>query len=84
MISDGNYNRIYWRSRRGMLELDLLLIPFCEDRFRHLTEYQQQRYRNLLECEDQDLHSWLVKGVGPEDESFSEIIELILQHARSS
>ena len=53
--------RLYWRSRRGMLELDLLLVPFTLEAYPTLPAAQQRRYRKLLGSEDQDLFAWLVK-----------------------
>ena len=31
------FNRLWWHSRRGMLELDNLLIPFVEQAYRDLN-----------------------------------------------
>ena len=54
-------NRLYWHSRRGMLELDLLLVPFAQQHVKHLTPAEQQLYKLLLVEEDQDLYSWLTR-----------------------
>ena len=48
-----NKNRLVWASRRGMLELDLILAPFVENVYDSLTEDDQLRFEVLLECEDQ-------------------------------
>ncbi len=53
--------KIYWRSRRGMLELDLLLAPFTLEAYAGLSAEDQSRYRQLLDCEDQDLFAWLMR-----------------------
>ena len=53
--------RLYWSSRRGMLELDLLLVPFTLEACPALPVKQQNLYRELLSNEDQDLFAWLVK-----------------------
>lgn len=55
----GLYQNIIWRSRRGMLELDLLLSPFVHNIFPQLEAKQQQAYALLLEQEDTDLYQWL-------------------------
>jgi antitoxin CptB len=75
--------KLHWQCRRGMLELDLLLIPFLEKTYPHLNETQQEIFVRLLACHDQDLYAWLVKHETPEDPSFLPLIELI-HHARSS
>ena len=31
MVEEVELNRLYWHSRRGMLELDVLLVPFVKE-----------------------------------------------------
>lgn len=70
-------NRVAWRSRRGLLELDLLLPPFASARFDTLTPELAQAYCALLEQEDQDILRWL-QGIGqPSDPRFIELVTLI-------
>jgi antitoxin CptB len=78
------YNRICWHSRRGMLELDLLLEPFVQQCYLSLAEQQQGYYRKLLECEDQDLHRWFLGRVRPQDEELVDIVERILAFSRGT
>ena len=59
-LGDGGV--VYWRSRRGMLELDLLLVPFSREVYGSLGAGEQERYRKLLACEDQELFGWLLGG----------------------
>lgn len=61
MVSDSEFKRLYWASRRGMLELDLMLVPFFEARFRELSEVDQARFVRLLACEDTELFSWFMQ-----------------------
>lgn len=75
-------NRLYWHSRRGMLELDLLLVPFAQQHVQHLTVEQQQLYRLLLVEEDQDLYSWLTRRAPAPSPQLQTMIEIILnKHA---
>lgn len=71
-------NRLLWASRRGMLELDLILQPFAENVYAQLTPDDQQRYEQLLECEDQDLFSWLLRSKVPEDAQIRQIVDIVL------
>ena len=57
MVSENEFKRICWACRRGMLELDLVMVPYVEGRFRDLDADNQQRFISLLECEDTDLPS---------------------------
>jgi len=74
-------NRLFWHSRRGMLELDLLLVPFVRETYPRLDSENQARYRKLLACEDQDLFAWFMQRTPPEDADLQAIVRLILQDA---
>jgi antitoxin CptB len=84
MENDADYNRLCWHSRRGMLELDLVLGPFVEQCYPQLPAADQQRYRQLLECEDQDLFSWFLGRVVPQEEDHEKIVNTILEFTRAS
>ncbi|MBL4826404.1 MAG: succinate dehydrogenase assembly factor 2 [Spongiibacteraceae bacterium] len=80
MISDNEYKRIYWASRRGMLELDLILIPFVENQLQQLSEADQQAYIVLLEEEDTDLFSWFISRKKPENSQLAGIVGQIIAY----
>ncbi|RLA44995.1 MAG: response regulator receiver protein [Gammaproteobacteria bacterium] len=71
-------NRLFWASRRGMLELDLILAPFADKVYPGLGADDQKRYEQLLQCEDQDLFAWLLRRKKPEDEQIARIINIIM------
>jgi antitoxin CptB len=58
-------NRVWWRSRRGLLELDLLLLPFVEACYETLSAADQDSYRALIEHDDPDIWAWLQAGAAP-------------------
>jgi antitoxin CptB len=70
-------NRLFWASRRGMLELDLILMPFLEKIYPGLDPEDQERYHQLLESEDQDLFAWFLKRQDPEDADLLKIVTII-------
>lgn len=55
--------RIKWACRRGMLELDVILMPFFEACFDDLTASEQQDFVALLACDDPDLFAWFMGHV---------------------
>jgi antitoxin CptB len=63
-----------WHCRRGMLELDLLLLPFLEKKYPDLSEQEKLLFEQLLACEDQDLYDWLVKKEEPNNKQLLSII----------
>lgn len=72
-----NKNRLLWASRRGMLELDLILTPFVENVYNTLSEDDQLRFEVLLECEDQTLFMWFMQRENPSDPNMERIINII-------
>ena len=76
------YNRLWWHSRRGMLELDNLLIPFIEEAYRELSAEDQARYKKLLSCEDTDMFEWFMQRSRPDDADLQRIVDLILNRVQ--
>ncbi|WP_078084276.1 succinate dehydrogenase assembly factor 2 [Microbulbifer mangrovi] len=70
-------NRLFWASRRGMLELDLVLLPFLENVYETLSEEDKQRYIRLLDEQDQDLFAWFLRREDPEDPELKKIVQII-------
>nr|WP_275445684.1 MULTISPECIES: succinate dehydrogenase assembly factor 2 [unclassified Halomonas] len=75
---------MYWHSRRGMWELDLLLLPFLKHRYPDLDEADQAAYRALIEEEDQDLFIWLMRREWPGDDMLRRIVKMIVEYAEST
>lgn len=63
MISDKK--RIAWACRRGMLELDLILMRFLDNRFESLSQEEQSAFVALLSASDQDLFDWFLQKKAP-------------------
>jgi antitoxin CptB len=80
MGEEAENNRVYWHSRRGMLELDIVLMPFARDVYPTLSTDQQALYRRLLSCEDTELFAWFLGHREPPDRELSSIVEFILSH----
>ena len=70
-------NRLYWRSRRGMTEVEFLLLPFFEQRFPSLPAPLQDSYERLLGCEDPELWEWLQGRSEPQEPDFKDLIQRI-------
>ena len=56
---------IRWHCRRGMLELDILLGNFFDQKYLSLKSDEQQAFVDLLACNDDELYTWLVKRKQP-------------------
>ena len=77
-----DYKKLRWRTRRGMLELDMLLEPFFEEAFLNLPKQQQHTFVELLDCEDAELLDWFNGKSKPGNEQIVAMVEMIRAHAR--
>ncbi|MEM7079879.1 MAG: succinate dehydrogenase assembly factor 2 [Pseudomonadota bacterium] len=76
-MSVTDLKHIYWRSRRGMLELELKLVPFVRDHFAALSADEQHCYECLLGEEDWQIFDWLQGREVPEDVQTAALVEKI-------
>lgn len=79
---DSDKGRVWWHSRRGLRELDLLLLPFVEDAWAGLDDAQKAVYVRLLDNEDTELLVWFTGRAMPLDPEFASMIDLIRSHQR--
>ena len=82
MVDDIELNRLFWHSRRVMLELDVLLVPFVREVYAQLDAEDQARYRKLLACEDQDMFGWFMQREEPEDPDLRRMVKMILDRVQ--
>ena len=80
MDAGATAGRLFWRSRRGLLELELLLVPFMRERYADLPTEVQRSVARLLEFEDVDIYDWLQGRSQPPDEPLVSIVALIGSH----
>lgn len=83
MLGADELKSLQWRSRRGMLELDVLLEPFTRHALAGLSKADQQTYVRLLACEDPDLFSWFMGDASPEDQALRNMVERVLAYGRN-
>ena len=83
MITEEEINRMRWASRRGMLELDLVLEPFVSARYAQLDKRDREAFHRLLQCEDQELFAWFLRREQPRNEELAGIVGQIIEFART-
>ena len=71
--------QLKWQCRRGMLELDVILIPFLDQHFTNLDETYQSAFVELLKQDDPDLYTWIMGFGQCNQDELVEIIQLIRQ-----
>ena len=52
MSGDEDLRRVRWRCRRGLLELDLILLRFVDECYPVLTEAEKSGFQELLSLPD--------------------------------
>lgn len=72
-----NKQRTYWACRRGMLELDLMLMAFFTHEFDKLTANDQDLFAKLLAETDQCLYDWLLSKAQVPPKVYATLIEKI-------
>lgn len=83
MIDTQELNRMRWASRRGMLELDLVLGPFVENKYATLNAADRLSFQRLMASEDQELFTWFLRREEPNDLELKAIVQQILTFTRS-
>lgn len=67
---------LLWASRRGMLELDVILTPYLQQSFEQMSSTDIQHFKDFLEQDDPDLYAWLMGFETPKTE-FEELVQAI-------
>ncbi|WPC73727.1 FAD assembly factor SdhE [Vibrio porteresiae] len=80
MYSTEEKARIKWACRRGMLELDVVIMPFFEECFDSLSEIEQQSFVSLLECDDPDLFKWVMRHGRSENLNHAAMVDKIVAY----
>jgi antitoxin CptB len=66
-MPDVELRRLEWRCRRGMKELDLLLLRYLRNRHSVAASDERAAFSEFLELPDPDLARYLIGGDVPED-----------------
>ena len=59
--------KLRWKCRRGMLELDIILLGFFEKHYDNLNEAEKNQFARLLEVDDTLLFAWFMESEQPDD-----------------
>jgi antitoxin CptB len=69
--------RLRWRCRRGMRELDQLFGRYLDRAWAAASADERARFERLLACEDDRLWRWFLGYEVPEDAELHAIVERI-------
>ena len=80
---DARIARLKWRCRRGMRELDALLLAFVDGAGARLDEAELARFEEILALPDPLLHAYLLGRSAPPDPATADLIERIRAAVRA-
>jgi antitoxin CptB len=81
---DGRLGMLRWRCRRGMRELDAVLIAFVDASAARMSDAEIARFEAILELPDPTLHAYLLGRSAPADAATLALIERIRTSLGSS
>ncbi len=70
-------DRVRWHCRRGMLELDLMLHRFIDQHLARLSPEEMERFKELLELQDNALWQVLSGRAEVDDPRLASIVSMI-------
>ncbi|MCW8092909.1 FAD assembly factor SdhE [Alteromonas sp. ASW11-130] len=82
MLEAKRVARMRWACRRGMLELDVLLLPFMDEAFEDLTDEQKITFERLLTSDDPDLFAWFMGHQKCDDPELAEMVSIIVNRVK--
>jgi len=71
--------RLRWRCRRGMRELDQLMLRYLDGRWSMADDRERNHFLQLLDTEDDMLWRWFMGRERPEDAALANIINIITE-----
>jgi antitoxin CptB len=69
--------KLRWQCRRGMKELDLVLVRYLDAHFSSASAEEQQNFVRLLESEDDQLWAWILGRSNPQDPELDALVQRI-------
>tara|TARA_Y100001935_G_scaffold195708_1_gene163810 strand:- start:5309 stop:5566 length:258 start_codon:yes stop_codon:yes gene_type:complete len=77
-------NRIHWKCRRGMREIDLLLREFSKNSLEKLNDDQLLLFEEILNYDDQSLYDFIFKQESLGSDVHEEFISKYLKKFKNS
>ena len=71
-------SRLRWQCRRGMRELDELLLRYLENHYVDADAREKAAFRAVLDLADPELNAYLLQRQTPASESIASVIQRIL------
>jgi antitoxin CptB len=76
---DPEIRRLRWRCRRGMRELDQLMLRYLDQRWPGAEDSERSLFLRLLDSEDDKLWAWCMGRERPADPELDALVQVIIQ-----
>ena len=70
-------SRLRWRCRRGMRELDVLLLRYLEEEYPRASPQERDAFAGILELQDPEIFGYLVGRDSPAEASLRHVVARI-------
>lgn len=70
--------RLQWQCRRGIKEVEVLLVPFFEQCYGQLSLQDKLLFETLLDQHDVDMFEWFTHRSKPEQADLARIVAMVL------
>ena len=81
-MRDPDFARLKWRCRRGMRELDVLLLSYVDGRYVDSPVGEQAAFRRLLSLPDPEILALLTGRSVTDDAELSDVIQRLLERSQ--
>ena len=77
MTEPAELNRLRWKCRRGMKELDIVLTHYLENSFAQASDTEREAFETILDMQDPELYFLLFCKVSSDDKEIANIVTLL-------
>jgi antitoxin CptB len=70
-------SKLFWRCRRGIREMDIVLQAFLNESYDSLSESDKSIFSQLLDEADLDILNWIMGKDTPESDDLKKMISLV-------
>lgn len=72
--------KLLWRCRRGMKELDVLMVRFVEENYFHIASHYQAAFEKTLVMQDPDLYAYVLGRETHPDADIQHVIDILASY----
>jgi antitoxin CptB len=71
------YARLRWRCRRGMRELDELLVRYLDEEYPKASRSERDAFARIIELQDPEIFGYLLGRAVPQEASLAHVVARI-------